>query len=179
MNLSWLNSRKSGFLLHLTALPTGYGIGNLGNCTREWLDLLKACVMRYWQICPVGPTGFGNSPYSSLSAFAGNPLLIDFESLVSVGLLESKQISRLQGFSQDNIGFVELDQIVADILTNAFREFMHSNKTAIRGYGSFTQFQESEASWLDDYCLYRALKTRFDEQPWYNWPNEFRCVHKA
>ena len=144
MSVSWLNSRRSGFLLHLTALPTSYGIGNLGNCARVWLDLLKSCGMRCWQICPVGPTGFGNSPYSSLSAFAGNPLLIDFESLVSVGLLDSTQIIRLRGFSQDNFEFLELEQIVTDILTDAFWEFIHSNKTSITGYGSFTKFQESE-----------------------------------
>ena len=158
MNVAWLNSRKSGFLLHLTALPSVYGIGNLGNCVCDWLDFLKASGMRCWQICPVGPTGFGNSPYSSLSAFAGNPLLLDFESLVSVGLLNSKEILRLTELSTNRVQFNDLEPIVSRLLETVFENFTQNQQDTLSGYGSFIEFKKHESAWLRDYCLYRALK---------------------
>ena len=179
MNNHWLKSRGAGLLLHLTALPSDFGIGNLGAGARKWMDLLKCCGMSNWQICPIGPTGFGNSPYSSLSAFAGNPHLIDFSAIESTGLLDSSEIKSIQQFPDDCVDFVDIEKISSTLLLSAFQRFLETDSDEIPGYGSFNIFKETQSYWLDDYCLYRALKTSFDESPWYTWTNEFRNIHLA
>mgnify|MGYP006418726371 FL=1 len=179
MNNHWLKSRGAGLLLHLTSLPSKYGIGNLGTGARTWMDLLRCCGMTNWQICPVGPTGFGNSPYSSLSAFAGNPLLLDIDALEKIGLIDSRELQSIQCISHERVAFLDFEKTSNSLLGLAFERFIESDRDEIPGYGSFNEFKSNQSYWVDDYCLYRAFKTRFDETPWYNWPNEFRNIHTA
>jgi 4-alpha-glucanotransferase len=167
MNNHWLKSRGAGLLLHLTALPSDYGVGNLGAGSRDW------------QVCPIGPIGLGNSPYSSLSAFAGNPLLLDFSAIESIGLLDSSEIKSIQQSPDDRVAFLDIEEINTKLLLSAFQRFVETDTDEIPGYGSFNIFKEKQSYWLDDYCLYRALKTLFDESPWYTWSNEFRNIHLA
>ena len=142
MNNHWLKSRGAGLLLHLTALPSDFGIGNLGKGARNWMELLKSCGMNHWQICPIGPTGFGNSPYSSLSAFAGNPHLIDFSAIESIGLLDSSEIKSIQPFSHDRVPFLDIEKISTNLLLSAFHRFSENGSREIPGYGDFDKFKE-------------------------------------
>jgi 4-alpha-glucanotransferase len=179
MNKPWLKSRGAGLLLHVTALPSEFGIGNLGSSSRDWMDLLNSCGMSNWQICPIGPTGFGNSPYSTLSAFAGNPLLIDFSALEAHGLLRSSEIKSSKPSPDGHVAFLDIEETNADLLRSAFHSFTDSNSDEIPDYGSFIEFKQKQSYWLDDYCLYRAFKTSFNESPWYTWEPQFRDIELA
>ena len=179
MHKPWLKERGSGFLLHVSALPSASGTGNLGVGSRKWLNFLKSCGQNYWQVLPVGPTGFGNSPYSSLSAFAGNPLLLDFEGLVDLGLLKSQNLKVFDDLPHDRVNFKDLELSVNQLLEKSYKTFIDSDIDEIPLYGSYSVFRSDNAFWLDDYCLYRALKTRFEQKPWYEWPADFRDIEKA
>lgn len=181
LNPPWLHARSSGLLLHLTSLPGDLGIGNLGSCSRVWLDFLKECGQTSWQFCPVGPTspGVGNSPYSSFSAYAGNPLLIDLSALVMDGLLNHQDLDPLRRLPQHWIDYDNLTPIHEGLLEKAFNSFLSSKKSSVASYGKFSEYQKREAYWLDDYCLYQALKKRYEQSPWWEWPKTARDISKA
>ncbi|GAC1474798.1 MAG: 4-alpha-glucanotransferase [Isosphaeraceae bacterium] len=155
--------RSSGILLHPTSLPGPFGIGDLGPSALEFLDLLSETGQRWWQILPVGPTGYGNSPYQSDSSYAGNPLLISPERLVEDGLLSSKDLERTTPVApDDSIDFDAVVDFKTRLLRLAFRNF-EPDETG------FASFVEKNAAWLDDYALYMALKELHSGSAWYDW----------
>lgn len=160
-----LSQRASGVLLHLTSLPGPHGCGDLGAAAREFADFLQRSGQRWWQMLPVGPVGFGNSPYSAQSAFAGSPLLISLEGLVDDGLLELSAVrGRLPGRRVDYAA------------TSAFREqrLRAAYRTFVRRPGRyrrrFQAFCERHARWLEDLVLFRALKAAHHQRAWLEWP---------
>jgi 4-alpha-glucanotransferase len=167
-------TRRSGLLLHVTALPGPDGIGTLGAGARAFLDFLADCGGSVWQVCPLGPTVsvHGDSPYSSPSAFAGNPLLIDLAELVEAGWLEADALA-------ENVGDphrVEFDTVRGykyPRLRRAFEGFETGASDDQRA--AFEVFRERERDWLADYALYDALKTEFDGAPWTEWPADLRA----
>ena len=119
----WLESRHAGVLLHPTSLPGDLGIGKLGREARRLIDFLEASGMRYWQLCSMGPTGYGDSPYQCFSAFAGNPYLIDLNPLVGFGLLKESELKPLQRLPHDHVDYGELYQRFWPILDLACERF--------------------------------------------------------
>jgi 4-alpha-glucanotransferase len=159
----------------MTSLPGEFGIGNLRSGAKAFLGLLEDCGQTCWQFCPVGPTSFGNSPYSSLSAFAGNPLLIDLSALANVELLDDGDLDPLRRLPEQFVDYDTLEPIFQRLLEKAFISFSSGKfDQASLGYGNFDEFKSNETNWLDDYCLYRAFKTRYKEKPWYEWPKTAR-----
>ena len=169
---SWLQDRGAGVLLHPTSFPGNQGIGTLDAAAERFLDFLAAAGLRHWQICPLGPTGFGDSPYQCFSAFAGNPYLIDLEALVTAGLLDSADLRPLRALPVDRIDFGALYHLKWPLLHAA-----HARLSAGKGrepYGSFADFKRLHAEWLAPYALFRALKDHHHGQPWWDWPAGLR-----
>ena len=163
---SVMNERGCGVLLHLTSLPGPYGIGDLGPAAYEFIDFLAAAGQRYWQFLPLGPVaqGFGCSPYMSLSAFAGNPLLISPDILLEDGLLLKKDLDGLPGFSDYQVQFSTVIAYKSALLAKAFTRLGRSGLQ-----GDFSKFCENESAWLQDYAMFMALKEREGGRPWYQW----------
>lgn len=170
---SWLNSRRSGALLHISSLPSRTGIGNLGAGARQFIDFLSASGFSYWQVCPVGPTGYGDSPYQSFSAFAGNPYFIDLEELTDQGLLSKKEIVELESLPNDHVDYGALYHHFWRILAKAHRRF-DPQTFRLPESPSFHEFYEKHAYWLDAYTTFMALKGRFGQRSWVEWPQNYR-----
>ena len=170
---NWLNRRSASVLLHPTSLPGDQGIGTLDGHAFAFLDFLAAAGFKSWQICPLGPTGFGDSPYQCFSAFAGNPYLIDLHALVRTGLLETDELAGLQALSPDRVDFGAIYERKWPVLFRACAAFIRGGRR-IQPYGDFDAFCRDQASWLQGYVLFSALKDRFDGRPWWEWPPEFR-----
>lgn len=166
-----LNERASGILLHPTALPGPYGIGDLGNSAQNFIDLLQRSGQKIWQILPLGPTGYGDSPYSSFSAFAGNPLLTSLESLVANGDLTKEEIVP-PPFPVKSVDFGTVRTFKSALLGKASERFYSSATTDRRN--SFAAFCAEEAYWLDDYTLYSAIRKHEGDRPWGEWPPALR-----
>lgn len=165
--------RGAGILLPVSSLPSPYGIGTLGACAYEFVDALKEAGEKYWQVLPVGPTSFGDSPYQSFSAFAGNPYFIDLDLLVQEGLLEQEEIlSYNWGNASDEVDYAILYQNRFPLLHEAYARSSHQNTD------EFQAFCEENAYWLGDYCLYMALKFYFDGKEWSLWEEGIRFHRK-
>ena len=162
-------TRSSGILLHPTSLPGSFGIGDFGDEARAFVDFLAASGQSLWQVLPLGPTGYGNSPYQSLSAFAGNTLLIDPREFVADGLLAAADLSA-ETFSADRVEFEKVRQFKEALLAKAFEAFQNEPAPNLRV--EFEQFCELSAWWLDDYALFRALKDTHDGRAWSDWDHE-------
>jgi len=163
--------RSSGILLHPTALPGPYGIGSLGIDAIRFVHFLAEAGQQVWQILPLGPTGYGHSPYNALSAFAGNPLLIDVEQLVRVGDLSAGDLHGCR-FAEGRVD----DQALARrslILVQAGRRFLQ-NASSPRQH-EFRTFCQEHAAWLEDYALFMAIRDHFNQASWSSWPEELRC----
>ncbi len=174
---SWLTTRQSGALLHVSSLPSETGIGNLGASAHRFVDFLAAAGFAYWQVCPVGPTGYGDSPYQSFSAFAGNPYFIDLAELVASDLLKQDEISDLQNLPSDHVDYGQLYHRFWDILAKAHSRFDPQTFSLPNGK-SFHEFYETQAYWLDPYTTFMALKSRFGQRSWVEWPIAFRDPSK-
>nr|WP_279303825.1 4-alpha-glucanotransferase [Salinibacter ruber] len=159
--------RTSGLLLPVSALPSRYGIGDLGPAAFQFADLLTRTNQRLWQVLPVGPIGPGASPYSSPSTFAGNPLLISPEPLVEDGLLTEDDLAPLTELPADHVDYARLVPRKRKVLRTAFRRFRADVSTpeATR----VQQFRASQSAWLDDYALYAALKDAHGGSAWTEW----------
>jgi 4-alpha-glucanotransferase len=168
--------RSSGILLHVTSLPSYGGIGDLGPAAYEFVAFLAAAKQHLWQVLPLGPTGYGNSPYAASSAFAGNPSLISLEFLCDLGWIEGERIGGLAGRS-GNVDFNEVEARKLPLLHEAAGNFLDRGprdpKLAKR-WGEFQEFCRAEASWLDDYALYAVLHRRFNTGAWTAWPEPLR-----
>ncbi len=174
---SWLNQRTAGVLLHPTAFPGSQGIGVLDGAADKFLDFLAASGVRTWQICPLGPTGYGDSPYQCFSAFAGNPYLIDLQALVDSGLLDAADLAPLQQLPRDHVDFGWLYVTKWPALFKAFEAFKAAGRPAL--YGDFAAFKTDKASWLGAFTLFLAMKDHFGGRPWWEWPAEVRFHAQA
>lgn len=159
--------RKSGILMHISSLPSHYGIGTLGKAAFDFIDFLKASGQSYWQILPVNPTAFGNSPYQSPSVFAGNTLLIDIDILVRDGLLLKEDLYGLNfGYDSKKVDFDIVSDTRELLLRRAFCNF---EKTA-----AYNTFERENSYWLDAYALFMAIKEDNGLLPWYEWDEEIK-----
>lgn len=159
--------RSSGILLHPTSLPGPYGIGDLGPAAFEWIDFLSASGCSLWQVLPLGPTGYGDSPYQCFSAFAGNPYLISPKILQDQHLLSEEDLAEPPDFSD---GFVDYGSVIAwklQILSRAFDRFRGLGDPDLEA--AFTRFRMEQKGWLDDYSFFMALKESHSGAPWIQW----------
>ncbi len=164
--------RASGILLHPTSLPGPYGIGTIGKAAREFIDFLVKAKQQYWQILPLGPTGFADSPYQCYSAFAGNPNLIDFDLLITEGLLSQADLAAFPDTGDGPVQFDLVQNARKPLLVKAFRTF---NETADQlSRTRYRNFIKEEYRWLNDYALFRAIKDHFNGLPWYQWEEKAR-----
>ncbi|WP_017651433.1 4-alpha-glucanotransferase [Fortiea contorta] len=162
--------RSSGILLHPTSFPSRFGIGDLGLEAYRFIDFLKESYQQYWQVLPLGPTGYGNSPYMSYSAMAGNPLLISPEKLLDEGLLVAEDLANLPAFPAEKVDFGQVVPLKIDLLKKACENFK-VKATPIQQKG-FAGFCDTKAYWLDDYALFMALKDTQDGASWHTWEPE-------
>jgi 4-alpha-glucanotransferase len=160
--------RSSGVLLHPTSLPGRYGIGDLGEWAYRFVDWLESAGQTIWQILPLGPTSYGDSPYQSLSAFAGNPNLISFDKLVEEGWLLPEEVADVPDFPVHKVDFGEVINYHNLVLSLAFKRFEESATTEQRI--AFNKWCEQNAYWLEDFALFAALKDHNDGKPWTEWP---------
>jgi len=176
---NWLLTRSAGVLLHPTCFPGNQGVGVLDAAVVEpFLDFLQRAGLRYWQVCPLGPTGFGDSPYQCFSAFAGNPYLVDLEPLRAAGLLDAADLQRLAALPRDSVDFAALYALKWPLLFKAHARFREQRSAAkARDFEAFCQKHGS--AWLDSYGLFMALKDEFGGAPWWLWPSELRRFSSA
>jgi len=160
-------ARASGILLHPTSLPGPHGIGDLGDEAYRFADFLGASGQSLWQVLPLGPTGYGDSPYACYSAFAGNTLLANPELLLKENLISKTDLTALPRLPEGTVDFAAAHKRKDAILAKAFANYQRSTDTEFRS--EFETFAEQNAAWLDDYALFRALKKAHDEKPWYEW----------
>jgi 4-alpha-glucanotransferase len=159
--------RRSGVLLHPTSLPGRVGIGDLGEPAYQFVDFLTAAGQSYWQMLPLSPTGYGDSPYQSLSAFAGNPMLISLDKLVEVGHLSKSDLADAPPFPEERVDFGPVIDYKKDLLQRAFGRFRAKASPAQRA--AFGHFCKNQAYWLDDFGLFMALKEAHQLRPWHEW----------
>jgi len=160
--------RASGVLLHVTSLPSSYGIGDVGPTAVAWVDRLHEAGQRWWQALPLGPTGYGDSPYQSLSSFAGNPLLISPEWLIEDELVRAGDCAG-GSFSSTAVDYDAVTRFKYALLETAWKNFHAGARPDLRG--DFEDFGQTHAHWLDDYALFRALKARYDGASYVDWPD--------
>lgn len=160
-------TRGAGVLLPVSSLPSRYGIGTLGKAAFDCLSFLSEAGQKYWQVLPLGPTSYGDSPYQSFSAFAGNPYYIDLELLAEQGLLTRQELDDLPPCPPDQVDYTYLFESRIQLLKTAYSRWDKSDA----GFASFCQEQEG---WLSDYALFMALKEHFHYQDWLNWDEEIR-----
>ena len=168
--------RSSGILLHITSLPSPFGIGDLGPAAYEFVNFLKDSGHQYWQLLPLNPTDekFSHSPYSSFSAFAGNPLLISPQLLEKEEYVDLKHFPAPKKIAEEKVHFQAVEKYKEALLEAAFQNFKKKNKKS----GKFSAFCKKHASWLDDYSLYRVLRKEY-HSGWTSWPADLRDRKKA
>lgn len=165
--------RSCGILLHLSSLPSPYGIGTMGRAAYEFVDFLNKAGQSLWQLLPLGPTSCGDSPYQSFSSFAGNPYFIDLDTLVEDGLLTKGELDGIDWGK--NPEFVDYGKIYE----NRFKVLKIAAERGIeRDKAEFERFVSDNRSWLPDYALFMALKRHFGMKAWFDWPDEETRLHK-
>jgi 4-alpha-glucanotransferase len=174
----WLTERGAGVLLHPTSLPGAQGIGTFDGKLVRFLDFLKAAGIRYWQLCPLGPTGYGDSPYQCFSAFAGNPYLIDLQDLAGKGLATPAELAPLGQLSRDKVDYGALYRLKWPILRRAYDRFRKAGEPAWE-IGPFSGFKAKQAGWLEAYATFQALKDHHKGRPWTEWPEALRTFGSA
>ena len=176
---NWLKERAAGVMLHISSLPSDTGIGNLGAGAYRYIDFLNTSGISIWQICPLGPTGFGDSPYQCFSAFAGNPYFIDLHPLLIEGLITEKEYGSLADLPRDHVDYGVLYLAIWPILHKAYKRFKTSKKKQLQDYGSVAKFRKDQGHWLEDYALFISLKQNFGDKCWLDWPPEYSDAHRA
>ncbi len=157
--------RQAGILLHPTSLPSRYGIGDLGEVACRFVDFLASSGVGLWQILPLGPVGFGNSPYASRSAFAGSELLVSLEDLVDEGLLDLSEILNPPQFPLGFVDYTQVKRYKMPLLFTAAANFRANSSSSLQK--AYEQFCQTEHKWLDDYALFRALSEQYGSVQWY------------
>ncbi|MBV9105638.1 MAG: 4-alpha-glucanotransferase [Verrucomicrobia bacterium] len=173
----WLQDRSAGVLLHPTSLPGSTGIGTIGREARYFVDFLVETGMKIWQVCPLGPTGFGDSPYQCFSAFAGNPYLIDLETLLEEGLLKQGDLADLRRLPPERVDYGAQWILRWPVLKKAFRNFLSDAPQPDKS--EFAAFKKARKEWLEPYTRFIALKKKFDGRSWQNWPQELKSYADA
>lgn len=166
-------TRTSGILLHITSLPSRFGIGDLGPGAFRFADFLKKAKQSYWQILPLNPPASFNSPYSSMSAFAGNTLLISPELLYRDGLLAKKDIKDAPAFPETAVDYRAVSACKSRVLNTACERFFSRPKPS-----SYERFCRTNRSWLEDFAMFVALREHFPNRPWPDWPIRLRDRNK-
>ncbi len=166
-----LFSRSGGILLHPSSLPGPYGIGDLGPQAYRFVDWLASTGCKLWQVLPLGPTGYGDSPYQCFSAFAGNPYLISFEALIEDGLLTQDDVADMPSFDASRVDYGQLIPWKLDLLEKAFSR-LSSTTNDFRE--EFERFRTENASWLEDYALFMSLKEANGGGAWSDWNESLR-----
>jgi len=164
--------RASGILLHPTSLPARLGIGDLGKEAYRFADFLAETGQRLWQTLPLGPTGYGNSPYQCLSVFAGNPLLVSLEKLVEDGFLDAGDLDSAASFPRGRVDYAAVAAFKLPMLNRSFEIFL--NKASANERQEFEAFSQRNSSWLETYCLYMALKDVHGLAAWNAWDEDVR-----
>ncbi len=159
--------REAGILLHLSSLPGKYGIGTLGSEAYEFIDFLHRSGQTYWQMLPIHPTSYGDSPYQSPSVFAGNPYFISLEFLVRDGFLSEEDLTSLKPYPEGNVDYDRLYREKLPLLSKAYLKKDLAKE-------EFFRFCEENKEWLDDYALFMALKKEHDQKPFYEWYDDFK-----
>jgi len=165
-----IHHRCCGILLHIISLPSDHGIGDLG-AAKEFIDFLSATGQSIWQVLPVGPTGYGDSPYQCFSAFAGNPLLINLFDLLDQGLLDTADLNSVPKPPADYVNYEQVIAFKKPLLRKAARKFLTGNNDQP---GAFKLFCKNNAMWLEDYALFMAAKDFHGGSVWTEWGAELR-----
>lgn len=169
-----MNMRQAGILLPVSSLPSPYGIGTFSQSAKDVIDLIKAAGASYWQILPLGPTGYGDSPYQSFSAFAGNPYFIDPDRLILEGLLKKEEVSGVDfGQEESRVDYSKLYQNRFKVLWKAFLRSRFEEES------SYQDFYRENEDWLPDYALFMALKNSQGGKSWLDWPDDLRLRDEA
>ncbi|MCI0394575.1 MAG: 4-alpha-glucanotransferase, partial [Chloroflexi bacterium] len=165
--------RSGGVLIHPTSFPGRYGIGDLGEAAYRFVDFLEWCKQTIWQVLPLGPTGYGDSPYQAFSAFAGNPLLISPDRLVQEGYLPAGAVASVPNLPTYRVDFGPVINYKNELLRQAYEHFQEQGTAEQQE--AFEQFCAVQAGWLDDFALFMALKAHHADQAggvWNTWPKE-------
>ena len=161
--------RKSGILMHISSLPSEYGIGKMGKSAYDFVDFLVKAGVKCWQILPLSPTSYGDSPYQSFSSFAGNPYYIDLEYLIEEGLLKEEEICSADfGARADDIDYAAVFLNRFQVLRMAFARSSHQKSK------EFKAFLKDNSYWIDDYSFYMAVKFHFENRSWQEWDEDIR-----
>ena len=159
--------RNSGILMHITSLPSPYGVGSMGKCAYEFVDFLCDAGQTYWQVLPLNPTGYGDSPYQSFSSFAGNSYLIDLDMLIEAGLLRQEEVDAVCWNREEcRVDYGCLYENRNRVLQLAYDRFAPDE--------DFARFVEQNADWMEDYAVFMTLKEKFRGLPWLEWPEALR-----
>jgi 4-alpha-glucanotransferase len=169
-----LGYRGAGILLHFTSLPSRYGIGDLGPTAFKWIDRLSDAGQDWWQVLPLGVTGFGNSPYQPLSSFAGNWLLISPDALIKDGLLRASDYAGYD-FPRDAVDYDAVTRFKRCVVETTWDRFRRGTRNDLRP--AYEQFLINQAHWISDYALFRALKARYNGSYYVEWPSDL--VHRV
>ena len=176
----WLKSRSAGVFVHPTSLPNDFGIGTFGKEVKDLIHFMKEAGLSKWQMCPLNPPGYGNSPYSSYSAFAGNPMLIDTQQLVEAELLEAPEHAKLNELPHEQVDYETLYPLKSELLQKAFERFQKNKAKRVLDYPDYATFKKRHEQWLPSYATFMALKDRNDGKPWQEWDDpDLRNFEKA
>lgn len=167
--------RENGILLHIASLNGRYGIGTLGEESYRFIDFLEKSGVKIWQVLPLSPTSFGNSPYQSFSAFAGNPWLINLDDLVENNLLLPSEISHKQPKESSSIDYTEIELVNRPLLRKAFERFS-TNRNFLK---PFHDFCIKNSFWLDDYALFMSFKDYYHQAPLNQWDKTIQLKEKS
>ncbi|WFB37926.1 4-alpha-glucanotransferase [Kiritimatiellota bacterium B12222] len=162
--------RKSGILLHPTSLPGAYGMGEIGPAARQFIQALQSAGQHYWQVLPLGPTGYADSPYQALSTFAGNPMLISFDDLMKDGLLLAEELEDFPQFTTEKVDYgpvLSQRRQILDLVCDKFEKRASADLKV-----GFKDFCFSQAEWLNDYALFVSIKEQNELRPWVEWAPE-------
>lgn len=159
--------RKSGILLHISSLPSKFGIGDFGKEAYRFIDQLSDHGFHIWQILPLGPVGPGDSPYQAYSAYAGEPLFIDLEKLVSWALLDNEDLQNLPGLPASKVNYQKVKKVKLPLLQKAWQNFQ--KKADLPFQHEFLHFQNEHNWWLNDFALYKVCQLKFSGKPWNKW----------
>lgn len=156
--------------MHVSSLPAPYGIGDLGPEAYRWLDFLKSARVGWWQVLPVGPTGYGDSPYQSYSSFAGNPNLVSPWLMVEEGLIDKDHLEQVPAFPAGRVDYTKVIEWKRGLFQVAFMRL----KDLSQLHGEFERFRSEQEPWLEDFSLFMTIKALEDERPWTAWPPSLR-----
>jgi 4-alpha-glucanotransferase len=173
-NIAWNNlpRRAGGLLLHPTSLPGEFGIGELSKHVYKFIDILYENNLKLWQILPLGPTGYGNSPYSCFSAFAGNPFLISIQDLVDLGLINNEKLNSFRELHQNHIDFGNLIPMKWKLLLESFNTYCKGHNEELSS--KFEKFKKENDYWLENFSIFMSIKESMNGAPWTKWKKQLR-----